>query len=339
MNTSVMKAFQAIRSRLGLFCLAAALCAWGIGPVASAGSGLRRYHSLVVSDSQALFPIVASPSSGVRVTYLGTNGYLLEASDSTILIDPYFSRIALAPVASNSPIKPNIIRINSGMNRLPKRIDAILVTHGHFDHLLDVPEIARRTRASVVASPTSCYLSQAVGVPASKTLLVRAGDSVRCGGARVRVLAAVHDRIFGILPFPGVQTAVPRKPPRRPSDWVCGEPLAFLLDIGGKRIYVDAGGTVAALPPTTAGPVDLAILGVYLPDSRNRVLPALRRLQPRYILPSHQDDFFRPLSDGFRFGPITKFNAVLRSVKKYRSSSPRPARLILLDYFAPWTLR
>ena len=86
---------------------------------------------------------MASPSSGVRVTYLGTNGYLLEASDSTILIDPYFSRIALAPVASNSPIKPNIIRINSGMNRLAKRIDAILVTHGHFDHLLDVPEIAR----------------------------------------------------------------------------------------------------------------------------------------------------------------------------------------------------
>jgi hypothetical protein len=136
-----------------------------------------------------------------------------------------------------------------------------------------------------------------------------------------------------------VQTAVPRKPPRRPSDWVCGESFAFLLDIGGKRIYVDAGGTVAALPPTTVGPVDLAILGVYLPDSRKRVLPALRRLQPRYILPSHQDDFFRPLSDGFRFGPMTKFNAVLRSAEKYQSYSPRPARLILLDYFEPWTLR
>ena len=108
-------------------------------------------------------------------------------------------------MALNSPIKPNIIRINSAMNRLPKRIDAILVTHSHFDHLLDVPEIARRTGASVVASPTSCYLSQAVGVAASKTLAVQAGNSLRCGGARVHVLAAVHDRIFGILPFPGVE--------------------------------------------------------------------------------------------------------------------------------------
>jgi L-ascorbate metabolism protein UlaG (beta-lactamase superfamily) len=273
------------------------------------------------------------------VTYLGTNGYLLETTESTILIDPYFSRIALAPVASNSSIKPDIARINSGMDRLPKRIDAILVTHGHFDHLLDVPEIARRTGASVIAAPTSCYLCQAVGLPATKTLPVRAGDSLHIGAANVHVFPAMHDRIFGVMPFPGVRTAVPLRPPRRPSDWVCGEPLAFLIELDAKRIYVDAGGTVAALPPTTVGPVDLAILGVYLPESRKRVLPALRRLQPRYILPSHQDNFFRPLTDGFQFGPMTKFNEVLVSVGKYQAVSDRPARLILLDYLVAWTLK
>ena len=35
---------------------------------------------------------------------------------------------------------------------------------------------------------------------------------------------------------------------------------------------------------------------------------------------------------------MTNFTAVLRSVEKYRSDSLQPARLILLDYFAPWTL-
>ena len=73
------------------------------------------------------------------MTYLGTNGYLLEAPGSTILIDPYFSRIGLLPVALNSPIKSNIPRIRWGLARLPRQIDGILVTHGHFDHLLDVP--------------------------------------------------------------------------------------------------------------------------------------------------------------------------------------------------------
>ena len=195
------------------------------------------------------------------------------------------------------------------------------MTHGHFDHLLDVPEIARRTAARVIASPTSCHLSQAAGVSASETVSLRAGDSVRLGSVRVHALPAVHDLIFGVMPFPGLRASVPRKAPVRPSDWVCGEPLAFLVEIGGKRIYVDSGGTPAALPPMEVGPVDLAILGVSLPDSRKRLVPALRRLRPRYVLPSHQDDFFRPLSDGFRFGSMTNFSAVLRSVEKYRSES------------------
>ena len=36
------------------------------------------------------FSPLAPASSGVRVTYLGTNGYFLETSESTILIDLYF---------------------------------------------------------------------------------------------------------------------------------------------------------------------------------------------------------------------------------------------------------
>jgi L-ascorbate metabolism protein UlaG (beta-lactamase superfamily) len=331
--------FPTIRSRVGFFLLATAFWVSSVGLAGSIGSGLHRYESLVASDSSALSNLVAPPSSGVRVTYLGTNGYLLQTSDSTILIDPYFSRIALMPVASNTAIKPDISRINLGMERLPKRIDAILVTHGHFDHLLDVPEVAQRTGASVVASPTSCYLSQAFGLPATKTLPVKAGDSLQLGAARIDVFPAMHDRIFGVMPFPGVLTAVPLIPPSRPSDWVCGEPLAFLIELDAKRIYVDAGGTISALPPTTVEPIDLAILGAYLPESRRRFLPALYRLRPRYILPSHQDDFFRPLSDGFHFGPMTKVDEVLFAVKKYQADSHRTVRLILLDYFAPWTLR
>jgi L-ascorbate metabolism protein UlaG (beta-lactamase superfamily) len=320
-------------TRRGLFCLAAAFCTSTTAH--AAGSDLRRYGSFVVSAALQSSP----PTRGVRVTYLGTNGYLLEAPDATILIDPYFSRISLPMIAFNSSVKPHIGRINSGMTRVPKRVDAILVTHGHFDHLLDVPEIARRTGANIIASPTSCYLAQASGTPALKTSPVLPGDSLRCGNARVQVLAAVHDQILGVMPFPGTRGAVPSRPPRRPSDWVCGEPLAFLIDSGGKRIYVDAGGTLAALPPAVAKPVDLAILGVYLRESRSRVLPALQRLRPRYILPSHQDDFFRPLSEEFQFGPMTDFSDVLRSIEKYRSHSSRPAHLILLDYFVPWVLK
>jgi hypothetical protein len=70
-----------------------------------------------------------------------------------------------------------------------------------------------------------------------------------------------------------------------------------------------------------------------LPDSRARLPGAVERLQPRYILPSHQDNFFRPLDAGFQFGPLTDFSRVRRDCEQANRG-----RLILLDYFRPWTL-
>ncbi|MEP6586136.1 MAG: hypothetical protein ABJB70_05375, partial [Candidatus Udaeobacter sp.] len=109
------------------------------------------------------------------------------------------------------------------------------------------------------------------------------------------------------------------------------EALAFLIEVNGQCIYIDSGGTPAQPPPNER--VDLAILGMALPDSRARLHAALERLQPRYVLPSHQDDFFRPLSAGFQFGPLTDFPFVQRE-----SAQQNRSRLILLDYFRPWTL-
>jgi hypothetical protein len=123
--------------------------------------------------------------------------------------------------------------------------------------------------------------------------------------------------------------------PQRAADWICGEPLAFLIEVNGQRIYIDSGGTPAQLSPNEAGirRVDLAILGVALPDSRTRLRAALERLQPRFFLPSHEDNFFRPLTAAFQFGPLTDFPRVQRECAQVNRS-----RLILLDYFNPWTL-
>jgi hypothetical protein len=145
--------------------------------------------------------------------------------------------------------------------------------------------------------------------------------------------------LFGKVPFdqPHSQTGLSAEAsakagqPQRAADWICGEPLAFLIEVNGQRIYIDSGGTWAQLPPNER--VDLAILGMALPDSRARLVAALAHLQPRYFLPSHQDDFFRPLSAGFQFGPLTDFPFVERQCAQQNRS-----RLILLDYFRPWTL-
>lgn len=297
-------------------------------------AGLNPCAEFVVRDASS------TPPGGVRVTYVGTNGYQFECDGHALLVEPYFSRVGLGSIALGLRLQPDSARIQEGLKHLAPRVDAILVTHGHFDHLLDVPVVMASTGARLIASPTSIDLvRKSAGAGARPGRLsgrarekvfdaVTAGDSRRIGPWKIRVAPAAHDRLFGSVPFDG---QIASHPPRRAADWVCGEPLAFLIEACGRRIYIDSGGTPAQMPPEER--VDLAILGVALPDSRARLGAALSRLQPRYFLPSHQDNFFLPLSRGFQFGPLTDFARVRRECRRAACG-----RLIVLDYFSPWTL-
>ena len=292
-----------------------------------AAAGLEEYSRFIVADSGP------SRREGVRVTYLGANGYAFETAGHAILVDPYFSRVSLLSVALNRPLRPDDTRIAQGLRHVPAKVDAVLVTHGHFDHLLDVPEIARRTNAQLITGPTAASLGMSAGMNRNQCIVVHQGMTRTIGPWKIDVLAATHDRLFGKVPFGGSRRQSATTPAKA-ADWVMGEPLAFVIEAGGRKLYIDSGGTLDRLPPPNLAPVDLAILGVALPDSRKRLAAAINQLQPRYVLPSHQDDFFSSMERGFSFGKLTNFPETVQLFERRKTT----AQLVLLDYFHPWTM-
>jgi L-ascorbate metabolism protein UlaG (beta-lactamase superfamily) len=293
----------------------------------SAFAGLEKYSSLIVADKN---PSAHAPSNSICVTYLGVNGFQFETNGYALLIDPYFTRVSLWAGALNERIESDPNRVESGLRHVRRKVDAVLVTHAHFDHLLDVPEIMQRTHARLLAGPTAIRLVESFGISRNEFESVDGGSVRKVGPWTIRVFAAEHDRLFGKVPF-----QCGRKLPTKPAkagDWCVGEPLAFVIEAAGKRIYIDSGGIPGAPPDSRIGHVDLAILGVALPDSRERFSEVVRELRPRFIFPSHQDDMFAAFDRGFVFGKMTNFPVVLREQHKL------PGRLILLDYFQPWTL-
>src|SRR6185295_16199925 len=93
---------------------------------------------------------------------------------------------------------------------------------------------------------------------ASSGDVVKPGDVRRIGPWKISVLSATHDRLFGKVPFDRPRTqaglsaeaaysaeavaktgSAKAEPPQRAADWICGEPLAFLIEADGQRIYID----------------------------------------------------------------------------------------------------
>src|SRR5690606_27941132 len=72
----------------------------------------------------------------MKVNYLGHSSFLLQANGKRILIDPFIS--------------PNELAKEIDVNKI--ECDYILVSHGHSDHVADLVEIAKRTKATVVSS-------------------------------------------------------------------------------------------------------------------------------------------------------------------------------------------
>ena len=268
--------------------------------------------------------------SPIQFRWFGAAGFELRAGDSSLLIDPFFTRPPLRYLFAGQPRSdPALVAAHVD------RADFILITHAHWDHLMDAPEVARQTGARIFGSFNTGRLLRASGVPDEKVIEIRAGDRRELGEFQLEVFAAQHIPLPGFTPgpLPGRLQA-----PFRLRDYRMDACFSFLLSADGLRILDWAGESPAGAPRA-----DVLLAGAYL-DPR-AVADLLRRVQPKMVIPLHWDNIFRPLSAPLRpffrrpaaaFPPLRRVD-LAAFAKTVHASSPGCA-VLRPDLFRPYPI-
>jgi len=194
----------------------------------------------------------------LKLTYHGHSCWEMTAGAHRILIDPFLTGNPKADVGPDHF----------------DTLDAILISHGHGDHVGDAVEIAQRTKATVVAN------YEIVGWFGKKNC---AGHPLHLGGGHA-------------FPWGHVKLTVAHHGSTGPDGEALGNPAGFVITMDGKKVY-HAGDTALfsdmRLIGEMWGPLDVALLpiGDNFTMGMDDAVKATEFLQAKMAVPMHYDTF------------------------------------------------
>jgi L-ascorbate metabolism protein UlaG (beta-lactamase superfamily) len=237
----------------------------------------------------------------MRLQWLGTAGFMVEYGGSSFLIDPYLSRVPLSrPVQT---LKPEDI---SGA-------DQIYISHGHFDHLYDVPAIMVAGKSSVYCSETAAATLLREGADNSRIYSVTADGAIYdFDGYRAEAFFSRHVKFdiplitrtlwrMGLGGYRRITNAGISR------NYQVGQVLSWRFTINGYSIqhFGSGGSMLEELERLATRPLDLLL--VPLQGHTNIcdiAFEYVRILKPRMVIPNHQDDFYPPISTAVDIRPF-----------------------------------
>jgi L-ascorbate metabolism protein UlaG (beta-lactamase superfamily) len=258
-----------------------------------------------------------SKPTGLRLRWLGNNAWDLSYRGTTVLVDPWLTRFRTGTYTQGGARPDTPLSVDPAtIDRYVTRADLILVCHGHYDHIADVPYLARRTGATVVGDASHCNLLRAMEVPERQLLTVAPGRRLTRGGFAVDVLHSLHSMTGNppAVPFPGsVEDRVPPRP-QTVADLVEGGTLAYRIGVPGLTLLVLSSGNFDAEALAGQHPDAVILPAGGAADYPGRLLGELG--EPRWVLPSHWDDYDLPLDQPARdWGGLERLRAAVAAAR------------------------
>ncbi|MCS7254038.1 MAG: metal-dependent hydrolase [Armatimonadota bacterium] len=195
-----------------------------------------------------------------KVRWLGHACFLITSPSGNIIIDPFIKGNPQCPVS---------------IEQLPK-LDSILVTHGHGDHLGDAIELCGKHDALLVSTYELCVYCQTRGV--QKVHPMHIGGAAKFSFGTVKLVPALHG------------SAV-----THPNIVYTGEACGFIVTIDGSALY-HAGDTALFSDMELIGrchSIDCAMLpiGDNFTMGIDDAVIAATMLHPKRVVPMHYDTF------------------------------------------------
>jgi L-ascorbate metabolism protein UlaG (beta-lactamase superfamily) len=226
-----------------------------------------------------------SKDQSLAFRWLGVAGMEFTLGGHTLLIDPFLSRPPLKNVFMGR-VSPDIQLIKEKI----KKADHILITHAHYDHLLDVPVIARQTGAQVCGSTNVCRLLQVHQVSLAQLHELYPFDEIELPYAHIRVIPARHPSIPG---YGSGKLKSNLKPPLHLRDYRMDECFSYLIDFEKIKLLI-----WSSINSQHAQPADVLFLRSVANQSWYDEM--LDNVHPRLVIPTHWDNLFLPLSQPIR---------------------------------------
>jgi L-ascorbate metabolism protein UlaG (beta-lactamase superfamily) len=204
-----------------------------------------------------------SSLKGTRITWLGHATVLVvTAKGTTILIDPF--------IAHNPKFPKDFV--------LPAKIDYILLTHGHMDHMADTVPVASKHGSTVVAVyELAAYVE---GKGAANTIGMNLGGTVQLDDVAVTMVDAKHSS--------GVQD-------ENGTHYV-GVASGFVLSIADGSVLYHAGDTAVfsdmkLIRELYQPSVAMLPIGGHFTMGPKEAALAVRFISPKTVLPLHFGTF------------------------------------------------
>jgi L-ascorbate metabolism protein UlaG (beta-lactamase superfamily) len=226
-------------------------------------------------------------------------GFLLDDGETTLSFDPIFTRPGPSNWLWGSELVPDSAAIEENLNYLGlKKVDAVFVSHEHFDHAVDAPTIAHRFGAPLYGGPSLERIATANAVRYGwKDLSFRPTgdrDVVQVGKFKIKFLRRAHAPIFPKIDFHFLAGEVPKDFHFGFYQYYDGDVWCWLIEHPAGRVFVDQGAHFfEGAKPELGDHVDYMLLGVANKKSvEDWVSKYIVGFRPKLVLPLHFDFFF-----------------------------------------------